>query len=33
MTIEDGILLFAIGVPFSVLVLYVLLRAREYDRV
>ena len=33
MTIEDGILLFVIGVTFSVLVLYVLLRAREYDRV
>ena len=32
MTIEDGILLLVIGIPFSVLVLYVLLRAREYDR-
>ena len=32
MTIEDGILFFVIGVPFSVLVLYILIRAREYDK-
>jgi len=32
MTIEDGILFFVIGVPFSVLVLYFLIRMREHDK-